>query len=122
MPDSFLTGMLVPIIKKSNIDPSDPASYKPVVVSVMFSKLLELHILDSCSGAVLNPCQLSLGLYQNETLIWSWLWHMMYNCCISRGSAVYLCSLDAAGAFGGIPHSILLLKTMDIFFLQIYGG
>ena len=79
----------------------------------MFSKLLELHILDSCSGAVLNRSQFGF-IPKRGTDMAVTLAHDVCNYCVSRGSAVYLCSLDAAGAFDGIPHSVLLLKTMDI--------
>ena len=34
--------------------------------------------------------------------------------CVSKGSTVYMCSLDVQGAFDEIPHSVLLHKTMGI--------
>lgn len=34
--------------------------------------------------------------------------------CISNGSAVYVCALDAEGAFDGIPHSIMFSKAIGI--------
>ena len=40
--------------------------------------------------------------------------HNVSSYCNSRGLTVFMCSLDAKGAFDAIPHSILLLKSMDV--------
>ncbi len=37
--------------------------------------------------------------------------HDVIDYCISNGSAVYACSLDAEAAFDGIPHSIMFQKA-----------
>ena len=34
--------------------------------------------------------------------------------CVSKGSPVYVCALDAEGAFDGIPHSIMFEKAIDV--------
>ena len=44
-PKYFMQGLLVPILKKSNIDPSIPKNYRPVVISNTFAKLFEVHEL-----------------------------------------------------------------------------
>ena len=49
VPDSFRTGLLVPIIKKANIDPALPKNYRPITISVVLSKLLEHYALEKCS-------------------------------------------------------------------------
>ena len=45
VPDSFTKGLLIPILKKPNIDPSVPKNYRPIVISTTFAKLLEVHII-----------------------------------------------------------------------------
>ena len=47
------------------------------------------------------------------------LTHDIISHCISRGSTVYTCSLDAEGAFDAIPHVILFKKAMG-FIPDIY--
>ena len=47
VPDSFCEGILLPIIKKPT-DPGSTNSYR-LIMSVIFSKLLEHHILDLCT-------------------------------------------------------------------------
>ena len=34
--------------------------------------------------------------------------------CVNSKSPVYCCALDAEGAFGHIPHSILFAKALDV--------
>ena len=48
--DKFNHSVLVPIIKKSTLDPTSASSYsnRPITISVTLSKILELHILESC--------------------------------------------------------------------------
>ena len=36
----------------------------------------------------------------------------VFNYCVSRGSPVYICSLDAESAFDGIPYCVLFSKAM----------
>ena len=36
------------------------------------------------------------------------------NYCNANGSAIYTCALDAEMAFDGIPHSILLMKVINV--------
>ncbi len=46
LPDTFYCGILVPILKKPNIDPSIAKHYCPIVISTVFSKLMEMAILE----------------------------------------------------------------------------
>ena len=48
VPDTFSEGILVPILKKPNIGPSGASNYRPLAIWVIFSKLLELYMLDWC--------------------------------------------------------------------------
>ena len=110
LPDSFCLGQLVPILKKSHLDPSSAASYRPITVSVMMSKLIELYVLDECSDHTPHPCQFGFTEYRGTNTAVT-LAHDVAAYCHARGSPIYLCSLDAEGAFDGIPHCILFLKA-----------
>ena len=46
LPNQFNNGILVPILKKATLDPGVPTSYRPVTVSCVISKILEMFILD----------------------------------------------------------------------------
>lgn len=49
VPNSIHQGTLVPILRKPSLDPSLAKIYRSIVVSVVFSSILEMHILE-CSG------------------------------------------------------------------------
>ena len=54
VPCSFVNGILVPLLKKPSLDASVAKNYRPVILSTIFSKLIELCILDKCSNFVYN--------------------------------------------------------------------
>ena len=45
VPSSFMTGLIVPILKKPGLNTNDPANFRPVTLSSVFSKLLEMLLL-----------------------------------------------------------------------------
>ena len=113
LPESFVIGLLVPILKKPTLDPSVPKSYRPIIVSSVFSKILEYVILDSVQNY--KPHDLQFGFVEQRNTNMA--------ICISRdviehfnrrGSAVYTCTLDAEMAFDGIPHCVLLQRAIGI--------
>ena len=57
VPKHFCEGLLIPILKKHNLDPSIPSNYRPITVSVIPSKILEFYVLDQCKGYQFSPSQ-----------------------------------------------------------------
>ena len=54
VPDSFNNGILVPLLKKSTLDPSVAKNYRLVVLSTVFSKIIEMYILTQCADYKYN--------------------------------------------------------------------
>ena len=113
VPTSFTRGMLVPLLKKSTLDPSVPSNYRPVTVSSTLSKLLELYILDISGQFEFSDLQFGFvpGRSTNMAAV---LAQDVISYCKSRGSPVYACSLDAQGAFDAVPHEILFRKALGV--------
>ena len=110
---SFTEGLLIPLLKKPHIDPSMAKNYRPIVISTTFSKLLEIHILQMCGEHEFHDLQ--FGFISNRnTAMAAALTSDVIDHCVSNGSAVYVCALDAEGAFDGIPHSIMFSKAIGI--------
>ena len=109
-PDSFCTGIVVPILKKPQLDPSKPSSYRPITVSVVISKLLEIYCLEECSSHQMHPCQFGFVPHRGTNTAIALAQDVAMYCC-SRGSPVYMCSLDAEGAFDCVPHGVLFDKA-----------
>ena len=57
VPISFTKGVLVPLLKKTTMDPSVPNNYRPVTVSSTLSKLLEVYVLEVCGHHDFNDLQ-----------------------------------------------------------------
>ena len=112
IPSHFNKGILLPILKKSTLDPSAPGSYRPITVSVVFSKLLELYILDRCD-IEMNPAQFGFVQGRNTNMATA-LAHDIGVYSLSKGSPTYYCSLDAEGAYDALPHSVILKKCIDV--------
>lgn len=106
VPDSFTEGVLIPILKKPHLDTSQPKNYRPITISTTFAKLLEKFILIQCKDHEFHNLQFGFveGL---GTDIAATLAHDVISHCNFEGSTVYVCSLDAEGAFDCIPHPIL---------------
>ena len=111
--DSFMKGLLVPILKKPSIDPSLSKNYRPVVISTTFSKVLEIHILSMCGEHEFHDLQFGFVSSRGTSMAVS-LTCDVIDYCVSKGSPVYVCALDAEGAFDGIPHSIMFSKALDV--------
>lgn len=113
LPAVFYMGLVTPILKKPHLDPSKPQSYRPITVSVSLSKLLELYVLEECGHFEAHPCQFGFVAHRGTNTAIS----LVSDVCAyssSRGSSVYLCSLDAEGAFDCLPHDILFMKAADV--------
>jgi len=105
VPQSFYHGILIPIPKKSNCDKSLAENYRPLIVSVTMSKILELYILDNSTYQA-HEAMFGYVDYRGTNMAIS-LAHDIIGVTQGMGSTVYLASLDAAAAFDGISHNVL---------------
>lgn len=110
LPDVFYMGLVTPILKKPNLDPSKPQFYRPITVSVSMSKLL---VLEECNHFEAHACQFGFVAHRGTNTAIS-LVNDVSAYCVARGSSVYLCMLDAEGAFDCLPHDILFKKAADV--------
>ena len=46
IPKCLSSELLIPVLKKSTLDPQLPQNYRPITISSTLSKLMELYILD----------------------------------------------------------------------------
>jgi len=109
VPQSFYHGILIPIPKKSNCDKSLADNYRPLILSVMMSKILEHYVLEN---STYQAHEAMFGYVDNRgTNMAISLAHDIIGVTQSMGSTVYLASLDAAAAFDGISHNVLFDKA-----------
>jgi hypothetical protein len=111
--DSFTKGLLIPLLKKPNADPTVPKNYRPIVISTTFSKLLEIHLLSMCGEHEFHDLQFGFVGSRGTSMAVA-MTHDIIDYCVSNGSPVYVCALDAEGAFDGIPHAVMFSKALDV--------
>ena len=113
VPENFTKGILVPALKKATLDPSLAGSYRPIIISVVLSKLLDLHILDQCKNHELSGAQ--FGFIEGRgTGMATAMAHDVGSYCVTNGSSVFYMSLDAEGAFDSLPHSFIMQKCIGV--------
>ena len=109
VPDNFRRGVLIPIPNKSGCDTTQAKNWRPIT----FSKLLELYVIEECSGHEFSDLQFGF-VKGRRTEMATALLHEVISYSTTRGSVVYSCSLDAEGAFDAIPHCVLFDKAQSV--------
>ena len=119
IPDSFCKELLVPVLKKSSLDPTVPKNYRPVAVSATLSKILEYFMLDRWTSHEFSKAQFGFIKHRGTDMATA-LAHDIGKYCNASGSCVFYCSLDVEGAFDGLSHAVILNKAMDVY-LSLIG-
>ena len=103
----------MPLLKKSNMDPTVQKNYRPITISAVLSKILEFYIIGKCAGYEYNQLQCGFVPGRSTAMATSLVDDM---CEFSKasGSNVFVCSLDAEAAYHGIPHPILFDSASNI--------
>ena len=106
VPDVLKVGVIIPILKKSTLDVSAFNNYRPITLSSVYAKLLELMMIPDSD--------ISVNQYGYQRLKGADFCCAMLNDLISvyndANTPVYMCSLDAEKCFDSIWHDGLLYK------------
>lgn len=129
LPDALLKVVIVPLIKDKTGDICSISNYRPIALSTMFSKILEVIVLNRSSeylGTGDNQfayknnhgTDMPITLLKNVTLEYT-----------RRNTPVYACFMDMSKAFDKVCHALLfemLLKRgvpqYIVHILQIWYG
>ena len=113
-PAKFKSASITPLIKKPNLDKTQPSNYRPIsnlntiskIVKRLFLTRFQPHILSSVN-LIISVCLSSLPFYWIFTL--DHIFHSSDN-----GKSTLLVSLDFGAAFDIINHHILLQRLQTI--------
>ena len=110
VPSIFTSGVIIPILKKPSCDPNVPSNYRPITLSSIHSKIVEMLISPDYEA---NDCQYGFREGRGTTFVTSTI-----NDCaayyIDRRSSLFCCSLDAEKCFDSIWHAGLMYKLWSI--------
>lgn len=106
VPTTFTTGIIIPHLKKPSLDPNDPKHYRPITLSSVLAKLLEL-----CLVPDVNLCETQYGFRKGRGCdLAACLLHDTMETLPSKYSPICVTALDAERCFDAIWHSGLFFK------------
>jgi exonuclease III len=109
VPEIFTKGVIIPIPKKSGLDPNDPSSYRPITIGSTFSKLMEIYLTPK--DIPISDNQFGFQEGKSTTMACS-LINDILAYCVHHKSPVYVATLDAEKCFDKIWHDGLHFKLM----------
>jgi hypothetical protein len=122
VPLSFKVACIKPLQKKTDLDPADPKSYRPIANLSVLSKLLERlvarQLLDYLNTARLLPDLQSAyrAHHSTETAVTKVLADILL--ALDAGDLTMLTLLDLSAAFDTVDHEILLRRLETSFGLN----
>ena len=117
LPQQCKIGILVPLLKKTALDPTVPNSYRPFTVSCIISKILE-HFMSVSTNHVMH----NLASWKDAVLEWRVFWHMMsvlivLHLALQLSTGVWM----STGPLTICPI-VLFLKRQCMWSLMHYGS
>ena len=115
IPEYFNYGIVVPVLKKATMDPSEPVSYRPITVACVMSKIMEMFILELCQDY--QPSKAQFGFIPGRGPTCSMATVLANDVgayCVSQGSPMFCTSLDIESAFDRLPHCVILMKAWKV--------
>ena len=110
IPEIFQKSLIIPILKKSTLDPNIPSNFRPITLSSIHTKLVE-YILMPEDNAHKNQFGFRK---QRGTMFATSVLNDIAAYTMAKNSALYVCSLDAEKCFDSIWHCGLFYKLMHI--------
>jgi len=112
MPDKIMDTLLSPIVKDKKGKLADSDNYRPLAITCVASKILELLILDRYE-MLLKSTDNQFGFKaKHSTDLCIFTLKQVIDYYKSMNSAVYLCFLDASKAFDKVNHWKLFEKLL----------
>ena len=109
VPKIFERGIIIPILKKTTLDPNMANNFRPVTISSTHTKILELAIMPNDTAIDTQfGFRKGRGTSFVTTLVNDVATYMNY-----KDSPMFVCSLDAEKCFDSIWHDGLFFKLWN---------
>ena len=112
IPPTLMDTIIIPLVKDNKGDITDRDNYRPIALTCVSSKILELLILDKY-GSYMQSNDNQFGFKQNHATDHSvFIFKEVVDYYTQNSSPVYVCFLDASKAFDRVNHWFLFDKLM----------
>jgi retron-type reverse transcriptase len=112
LPDKLMETVIVPIVKDKKGDITLMDNYRPIAITSIFSKILELLILNKHCN-LLGTSDNQFGFKQkHSTDMCIFALQQVIDMYVALSSPVFICYLDASKAFDRINHWKLFSKLI----------
>ena len=109
VPYIFTLGIIIPILKKSSLNANCPQNYRPITLSSVHTKLIELSMLPDYN---VSDTQFGFRAGRGTAFGCSLMNDVMHYFKYNR-SPMFICSLDAEKCFDSLWHPALFYKLKD---------
>ena len=110
VPDVLCLGVIIPILKKTTLNPNKPENYRPIALSSTHAKLIELLLIPED-----RVCDSQFGFRKGRGTSQACSFvNDLSKCCNDKGSPLHICTQDAEKCFDKIWHSGLFYKLKPV--------
>ena len=106
LPQELMDTILIPVVKNKGGNVSDSGFYRPIAIANVVSKVLESILLSRCEEFLITTDNQFGFKPHHSTDMCIYTLKEVLHFYRSRGSPVFLCSLDASKAFDRVNHKI----------------
>ena len=111
VPYCFTIGTIIPLLKKSTLNPNLPANYRPITLTSTFAKLAEVFLKPDDDDLNLSNSQYGFRECRGTEFCTAMLNDVSLY-CKSKHTPLHICSLDAEKCFDKIWHPGLFYKLL----------
>ena len=119
LPKDFMYTLIIPIIKNSRGNVSDSDNYRPIALTNVASKVMEIIILSKYKDFFITECNQFGFKHGHSTDVCVFTLKSVIDYYISMSSPMYLCFIDASKAFDRVEHCKLFAKLSTRKFPKI---
>lgn len=113
IPADWQAGTIIPLLKSGNLDKSLLSSYRPITLSSLFGKVIDLMILNRHQEAF-NSSDLQFGFKSSHsTNHCTFVAKEVIAYYINNGSDVFSCAIDMQKAFDRVDLTKLFKKLLQ---------
>jgi len=111
-PSNIMETVIIPIIKDKRGDVTDKDNYRPIAITNIFSKVIELVLLCRYSSLLVAADNQFGFRNKHSTDMCVFAFQQVIDLYVSLNSPVYICYLDASKAFDRVNHWSLFNKLL----------